>query len=92
MISEITMNGTKIKLRNISDNDINIYDMDSLSLLIGINGSGKTKFLCSVINYFFPKNNMQIIGECTILNSRGERIDHSEIRSWGGYIFHSIAV
>lgn len=41
MISEITMNGTKIKLRNISDNDINIYDMDSLSLLIGINGSGR---------------------------------------------------
>ncbi|XKB81753.1 AAA family ATPase [Morganella morganii] len=87
MISEITMNGTKIKLRNISDNDINIYDMDSLSLLIGINGSGKTKFLCSVINYFFPKNNMQIIGECTILNSRGERIDHSEIRSWGVIYF-----
>ncbi len=60
MISEITTNGTKIKLRNNSANDINIYDMDSLSLLIGINGSGKTKSLCSIINYFFPKNNMQL--------------------------------
>lgn len=87
MISEITTNGTKIKLRNNSANDINIYDMDSLSLLIGINGSGKTKSLCSIINYFFPKNNMQLTGDCTILNSSGERIDHTEIRNWGVIYF-----
>ncbi|EAR9310379.1 hypothetical protein E4N04_18320, partial [Salmonella enterica] len=87
MISEITTNGTKIKLRNISNNDINIYDMDSLSLLIGINGSGKTKSLCSVINYFFPKNSIQLTGDCTILNSRGERIDYPEIRNWGVIYF-----
>ncbi|HBQ2883303.1 TPA: ATP-binding protein [Klebsiella quasipneumoniae subsp. quasipneumoniae] len=87
MISEIIINGTEIKLRKNGTVDINIYSMDSLSLLIGINGSGKTKCLCSIINYFFPKNNMRIVSECSILNSRGERIEHSEIKRWGVVYF-----
>ncbi|HDL6635336.1 TPA: AAA family ATPase [Yersinia enterocolitica] len=87
MISSITANGTDIKLRNSSVGDINIYSMDSLSLLIGINGSGKTKCLCSIISHFFPKNNMQLISECNIWNSRGERIDNSEIKNWGVIYF-----
>ncbi|HCD9054562.1 TPA: hypothetical protein NEG01_005463, partial [Klebsiella quasipneumoniae] len=39
------------------------------------------------INYFFPKNNMRIVSECSILNSRGERIEHSEIKRWGVVYF-----
>ncbi|MFV8808879.1 hypothetical protein ACNSPD_02180 [Yersinia enterocolitica] len=87
MISSITVNDTEIKLKNTSEVGINIYSMDSLSLLIGINGSGKTKCLCSIISYFFPKNSMQLISECNIWNSRGERIEGSEITNWGVIYF-----
>jgi hypothetical protein len=50
MINSISVGENKINLRG--DDDINIFKVDSLSLLIGINGSGKTYFLKQVVNEF----------------------------------------
>ncbi|MEQ9881274.1 hypothetical protein F157LOC_03323 [Pectobacterium brasiliense] len=83
MISEIITGEASIKLTNKPPENISIYSIDSLSLLIGINGSGKTKSLCSIVNYFFPKNNMHMMNECNIFNQSGEKIDFTMIKNWG---------
>lgn len=52
MIRTLSVDGKKLELRDEPDDNSNIFDVDSISLLIGENGTGKTYFLNQVINEF----------------------------------------
>ncbi|WP_272656976.1 MULTISPECIES: AAA family ATPase [unclassified Providencia] len=88
MIGEIHLNDNQIKL---SDNDsLAIFDIDSISLLIGINGSGKTKALCDIINHFSYGKRKIYADNCRLFDVGGKPITNEKLNSWGVVYFTSL--
>ena len=66
-----------------------IFDVDSISLLIGINGSGKTKFLHSIIDALNTQKNKH--ADCEIYNELGLELNECEIKKWGVIYFSPLS-
>ncbi|HCB1650052.1 TPA: AAA family ATPase [Citrobacter freundii] len=88
MIGEIYLDDCQIKLGG--NESLAIYDIDSISLLIGINGSGKTKALCDIINHFSHGKRKIYTDNCQIFDTDGKLITNEVLRSWGVVYFTSL--
>lgn len=88
MIGEIHLDDCQIKLGG--NDSLAIYDIDSISLLIGINGSGKTKALCDIINHFSYGKRKIYTDNCRLFDIDGKPITNEALRSWGVVYFTSL--
>lgn len=91
MIHSLTVDEKKLVLRNDPDDNSNIFDIDSISLLIGENGTGKTHFLSQVINEFKSSHIGAFTGGCEIdfFDTPGYDVKN-EARYWGVIYFSPI--
>ena len=83
MIENISSNGNHITLRK--KNTPNLFDIDSLSLLIGKNGSGKTETLKSIVNKFRSPNAAAFEDTCVLYFTPSSLIDHNS--QWGAIYY-----
>ncbi|AVP02526.1 MULTISPECIES: AAA family ATPase [Enterobacter cloacae complex] len=91
MIRSLSVDEKKLELRNAVDESSNIFDIDSISLLIGENGTGKTHFLSQVINEFKSSHIGAFTGGCEIDFFNIPRQDvKNESRYWGVVYFSPI--
>ena len=66
------------------NNKGNFFDIDSMSLLIGENGSGKTYFLKQIINQFRSSHTETFTGDCEVIfHDNPEPNPRDEMRGWG---------
>ena len=72
MLAEIKI-GTKTLILK-DQKKANIFDIDSLSLLIGPNGSGKTMILKKLVDYFTGDFNEHVSSEIEVIKTDGEPI------------------
>ncbi|MDY0929402.1 AAA family ATPase [Enterobacter sp. CFBP8995] len=84
MIKSIKVERNELFLTTRDDGKDNVFDVDSMSLIIGENGSGKTYFFRQVINEFRSSHVGAFTGDCTI-NFHGQQNKYSdqETRDWG---------
>lgn len=80
MIKSITTNGHHIQLYN--SNTHHIFDIDSISLLIGKNGSGKTETLKSIIKKSKNPTSVTFDDACTFSFSQTKNLNFPDY-SWG---------
>ncbi|HCQ7756362.1 TPA: ATP-binding protein, partial [Citrobacter sedlakii] len=91
MIRTLSVDGKKLELRDEPDDNSNIFDVDSISLLIGENGTGKTYFLNQVINEFKSSHIGAFTGGCEIDFFNVPSYDvKNETRYWGVVYFSPI--
>lgn len=91
MIRTLSVDGKKLELRDELDDNTNIFDVDSISLLIGENGTGKTYFLNQVINEFKSSHIGAFTGGCEIDFFNTPSYDvKNETRYWGVVYFSPI--
>ena len=91
MIRSLSVDNKKLELRDELDDSSNIFDVDSISLLIGENGTGKTYFLNQVINEFKSSHIGAFTGGCEIdlFNTPSSDVKN-ETRYWGVVYFSPI--
>lgn len=80
MISTISFRDHEVVLRTTREDREKIYDADSLSLIIGKNGSGKTQFLKGVVNAVSLGNTIDMQNDCRINFFRDADTD---LKKWG---------
>ncbi|MHC8347414.1 AAA family ATPase [Pseudomonas sp. RT6P73] len=80
MLNRIQTDEYNIVLRNHSPN---IFDIDSVSLLIGKNGSGKTVTLKSIINAFNTSRKDPLKDNCQLHFEGSFRQSPTQLMSWG---------
>ncbi len=91
MIHTLSVDGKNLELRDELDDDSNIFDVDSISLLIGENGTGKTYFLSQIINEFKSSHIGAFTGGCEINFFNTPSYDvKNETRYWGVVYFSPI--
>lgn len=91
MIRTLSVDGKKLVLRDEIDDNTNIFDVDSISLLIGENGTGKTYFLNQIINEFKSPHIGAFTGGCEIDFFNTPSYDvKNEARYWGVIYFSPI--
>lgn len=61
----------------------NLFDIDSISLLIGKNGSGKTLTLQEVVHAFGPHRARTQVDPCKVLLDTGRPATPDQLRKWG---------
>lgn len=88
VISSIEAEGRTVKLNQVSFDVPNIFDIDSVSLVIGNNGSGKTYFLNRIVDKFTPKAKDDKFS-CEIYLDSGKRMSYQEMRGKWGAIYYS---
>ncbi|MEQ4923446.1 AAA family ATPase [Proteus hauseri] len=91
MISRIEFDDSVINMR--LQNGADIFSIDSISLLIGINGSGKTNTLKNIINAInggHNENNIINYKGCSIYNKNGVELSKNELNKWGTIYFTSL--
>ncbi|MCW0350684.1 ATP-binding protein [Pantoea ananatis] len=88
MLSKIEIDDFTIQMT--SDIHKNLYNVDSLSLLIGKNGSGKTKALCEIINNFFSRRNGFYNENCRFYDKDGVEVKPSKLSGMGMVYFSSL--
>lgn len=82
MIKSIRVDNRELLLT--SANETNFFDIDSMSLLIGGNGSGKTYFFKQIVNEFRSSHVGTFTGDCDITFSNfSESNPQDEMRYWG---------
>lgn len=91
LIRTLSVDGKNLQLRDELDDNTNIFDLDSISLLIGENGTGKTYFLNQVINEFKSSHIGAFTGGCEIdfFDIPGNDVK-DETRYWGVVYFSPI--
>lgn len=91
MIKSIQVGNKILSLRDNENNSENIFDVDSMSLIIGINGSGKTQFFNQVIRQFKSIRTKSFSYDCEInfLNSSYPN-DEAQMLDWGVIYFSPI--
>jgi predicted ATP-binding protein involved in virulence len=82
MITSISNDYQTICLRSLQPDAVNIFDIDSISLLIGNNGSGKTRFLEQIINELRSSHVGVYHGACQIY-MHGQPVSDHDTRVWG---------
>lgn len=80
MLNRIQTEDHNIVLRNGSPN---LFDIDSISLLIGKNGSGKTITLKSIINAFNPRRKKLLKGKVELFFEGLYRPTTDQLATWG---------
>lgn len=89
MLAEIKL-GAKTLLLKSPENG-NIFDIDSLSLVIGPNGSGKTMMLKKLVDYFTGQFNENISPEIEVINTDGTPIESAKaLEEWGVVYYSSL--
>jgi len=88
MLSKIEIDDFTIQMT--SDIHKNLYNFDSLSLLIGKNGSGKTKALCEIINNFCSRRNSFYNENCRFYGNDGVEVKPSKLSGMGMVYFTSL--
>lgn len=88
MLSKIEIDDFTIQMT--SDIHKNLYNVDSLSLLIGKNGSGKTKALCEIINNFCSRRNSFYNENCRFYGKDGVEVKPSKLPGMGMVYFTSL--
>lgn len=88
MISKIELGENTILLKNPAKP--NIFDVDSISLLIGNNDSGKTEALSNIISAFNPNRNTPFYIDSTIFNQKGLKFTSDELSKFGLIYFTPI--
>ncbi|WP_447876535.1 AAA family ATPase [Serratia fonticola] len=82
MIKSIRVDNRELLLT--SNNDENFFDIDSMSLLIGENGSGKTYFFKQIVNEFRSSHIGTFTGDCEVVfRDNPEPNPQDEMRYWG---------
>lgn len=90
MLGSILINDHRIVLSDPKSGLQGIYDVDSLSLLIGENGSGKTHALCEIIRKFTSYEEKYYSDSCRVYDIDDiEQMDY-ELREWGVVYFTSL--
>ncbi|MBK4770925.1 MAG: ATP-binding protein [Pantoea sp. Morm] len=84
MISNISFNNKEIKLYDEGGLGASIFDIDSISLLIGENGSGKTQFLKAIVNEITSKLGGSFSTGCHISYTTDETLKGKD---WGCIYF-----
>lgn len=79
-LNSINTSDRTITLRNSSPN---LFDIDSISLLIGKNGSGKTFTLQSIIRAFNPRRKELLGDSCKLFFDHGRAPSKDELNRWG---------
>ncbi|KRP45447.1 AAA domain-containing protein, putative AbiEii toxin, Type IV TA system [Pseudomonas libanensis] len=88
MISKIEVDDRVINLNLEKDGTPNIFDIDSISLIIGNNGSGKTTIFKKIIDKFLPSSRFGRYFCDVILDSQKE-LTYEEMRNRWGVIYYS---
>lgn len=91
MINSIKVGKKVLTLRDNESHSENIFDVDSMSLIIGVNGSGKTQFLNQVIGQFKSVRTKSFTYDCEInfLKSAYPN-DEVQMLDWGVVYFSPI--
>lgn len=89
MLAEIKI-GTKTLILK-DQKKANIFDIDSLSLLIGPNGSGKTMILKKLVDYFTGDFNEHVSSEIEVIKTDGAPIGSVDaFKEWGVVYYSSL--
>ncbi|MGL6000353.1 MAG: AAA family ATPase [Pseudomonas proteolytica] len=88
MISKIEVDDHVISLNLATEGTPNIFDVDSISLIIGNNGSGKTSIFRKIIRKFLPSANRDHYS-CEIHLDNGKSLSFAEMRSKWGVIYYA---
>lgn len=88
MISKIEVDDRVINLNLEKDGTPNIFDIDSISLIIGNNGSGKTTIFKKIIDKFLPSSRFGRYFCDVVLDSKKE-LTFAEMRNRWGAIYYS---
>lgn len=87
MLSKIRISENEILLHDSISGLSNIYNIDSLSLLIGENGSGKTRILCEIIKKFTSFKDRYYHDGCRVYDVDGVELMDYDLSSWGVVYF-----
>lgn len=88
MISKIEVDDRIINL-NLEEKGIpNIFDIDSISLIIGNNGSGKTTIFKKIIDKFLPSSRFGRYA-CEVMLDSKKELTFGEMRNRWGAIYYS---
>ncbi len=87
MLSKIRISDREILLHDSISGLSNIYNIDSLSLLIGENGSGKTRMLCDIIEKFTSFKDRYYHDGCRVYDIDGVELMNYDLSSWGVVYF-----
>ncbi|WP_130902081.1 AAA family ATPase [Pseudomonas sp. Sample_23] len=88
MISKIEVDERVISLNLAPEGTPNIFDVDSISLIIGNNGSGKTSIFRKIIRKFLPSSRRDPYC-CDIYLDNGKSLSFAEMRSKWGVIYYA---
>lgn len=87
-ISSIVVEERTIKLNQTKNGIPNIFDVDSVSLIIGVNGSGKTFLLNRILDKFTLKSKVDRFS-CEIFLDTNRPMSFEEMRQGWGAIYYS---
>lgn len=88
MISKIEVDDRVISLNLATEGAPNIFDVDSISLVIGNNGSGKTSLFKKIIRKFLPSS-VKDPYCCDIYLDNGKSLSFAEMRRKWGLIYYA---
>ncbi|MEH6350692.1 hypothetical protein [Pseudomonas sp. 3JA] len=71
------------KTLNLRSSALNLFDIDSISLLIGKNGSGKTRTLQEIAEAFGTRRNQSLDEPCKIILSTERLATPEQLNDWG---------
>lgn len=81
MLTSIDQEGAILQLRNRESE--NLFDIDSVSLVIGPNGCGKSRFLQRTVEKFAPRARPTFDSDCRLAFDYRETFDHKKLNEWG---------
>lgn len=88
VISSIVVEDRLVKLNQEAEGVPNIFDIDSVSLVIGNNGAGKTFFLNKILNKFTPRAKDDRFS-CEIQLTSRRVMSFQEMRGKWGAVYYS---
>lgn len=81
MLTSINQNGAILQLRTRESQ--NLFDIDSVSLVIGPNGCGKSRFLQRTVEKFAPRARPTFGSDCRLAFDYRETFDQKKLNEWG---------
>jgi len=88
VLTSIHFEGNTLNLRTPTSQ--NIFDIDSVSLLIGPNGSGKTRFLQAIVQEFLPSQMLSLTKDWKATFDFEEQENQSPPTNWGVIYYNPV--